>query len=70
MIVRNAERYPFTVADTTLGEAGLRPYLPIPLAYQDRSATALGLLDTGATVNVLPYQLGIGLGAVWVQFDA
>jgi len=26
-----------------------------------------GLLDTGATVNVLPYQVGLDLGAVWEQ---
>jgi hypothetical protein len=25
----------------------------------------MGLLDTGATVNVLPYQVGIQLGLVW-----
>ncbi len=25
----------------------------------------IGLLDTGATVNVMPYHVGIGLGAVW-----
>ena len=24
--MRNAERYPFTVADSALGEAGLQPY--------------------------------------------
>lgn len=65
--MRNAEQYPFTAADSTLGEAGLRPFLPITLAYQERSATTLGLLDTGATVNVLPYQLGVELGAVWEQ---
>jgi hypothetical protein len=63
----NAERHPFTAADTTLGEAGLQPYLPITLTYQDRSVTVPGLLDTGAMVNVLPYQVGIDLGAVWDQ---
>ena len=26
--MHNAERHPFTAADTTLGEAGLQPYLP------------------------------------------
>jgi hypothetical protein len=25
----------------------------------------LGLLDTGVTVNVLPYRIGLELGAVW-----
>jgi len=65
--MHNAERYPFTAADAILGEAGLQPYLPIALTYQDRSVTVSGLLDTGAMVNVLPYQVGIDLGAVWEQ---
>lgn len=65
--MRNAERYPFTVADSALGEAGLQPYLPLTLTYQDHSLTVSGLLDTGAMVNVLPYQVGVDLGAVWEQ---
>jgi hypothetical protein len=59
----NAERYPFTTAEPTLGEAGLQPYLPIVLTYRDQSVTVPGLLDTGAMINVLPYQIGVDLGA-------
>ena len=29
--------------------------------------SAIGLLDTGATVNVLPYTIGKQLGAVWEE---
>ena len=61
----NAERYPFICADTSLGEAAFRPYLPITLVYQQRSIKTSGLLDTGATVNVLPYQIGVDLGYDW-----
>ena len=65
--MHNAERYPFTAVDPARGEAGLQPHLPITLTYQDRSVTISGLLDTGAMVNVLPYQVGVDLGAVWEQ---
>lgn len=65
--MQSAERYSFTAADRTFGEASLRPYLPITLTYQGQSITASGLLDTGAMVNVLPYESGIELGAVWEQ---
>ncbi|MEQ8538194.1 MAG: hypothetical protein RIB93_12195 [Coleofasciculus sp. D1-CHI-01] len=65
--MQNAERYLFTVADSTFGAASLRPYLPITLTYQGKSITSSGLLDTGAAVNVLPHELGIELGAVWEQ---
>lgn len=60
-------RYPFVAADSQLGEASLRPYLPLTLFHQGQSVETAGLLDTGAMVNVLPYQLGIDLGAVWEQ---
>lgn len=41
------------------------PYLPLILAYQNQSLSASGLLDTGSSVNVLPYEMGLRLGAVW-----
>lgn len=60
----NARQFPF--ADPRPGSIQL-PYVPIMLAYQGRSCSVLGLLDTGATVNVLPYNIGITLGVVWEQ---
>jgi hypothetical protein len=62
-----AEQYPFVAMDPTLGPASLLPYLPITLTWQGQSVSALGLLDTAATVNVLPYDVGLQLGAVWDQ---
>ncbi len=62
-----AERFPFSEVDKSLGIAGALPYLPVTLTYQNRSQAVSGLLDTGATVNVLPYDTGIQLGAVWTQ---
>lgn len=65
--MRKPQGYSYTTFDPTLGEAGFRPLLPITLDYQDRSIQANGLLDTGATINVLPYQLGIEIGAIWEE---
>jgi hypothetical protein len=31
----------------------------------DKAVEAVGLVDSGATVNVLPYEIGIELGGVW-----
>jgi hypothetical protein len=64
-IVRKAERYPFVECEPTLGEASFRPYFPFILVHQQVSLTASGLLDTGASVNVLPYSIGIELGYDW-----
>lgn len=63
--MRNGERYPFASSDPTLGEASFRPYLPFTLFHQQVSVTASGLLDTGASVNVLPYSIGVELGYEW-----
>jgi hypothetical protein len=41
------------------------PYLPITLTSQSNSVTLEGLLDSGSTVNVLPYSIGQELGAIW-----
>lgn len=43
----------------------LMPYLPLTLRLADRSFESIGLVDSGATVSVLPYQIGIKLGANW-----
>ncbi len=63
--MRNGERYPFVPLDAILGEASFRPCLPLTLVYQQSSVMTSGLLDTGASVNVLPYSVGIELGYVW-----
>lgn len=68
--MHNAERYSFLASDTVLGEAGFRPYLPFTLVQQQRSISASGLLDTGASVNVLPYSVGIDLGYEWERQTA
>ena len=43
------------------------PYLPITLTSQSTSVTLEGLLDSGSTVNVLPYNVGQELGAIWAN---
>jgi hypothetical protein len=56
--VRKSERYSFISSDPTLGEASFRPYLPLSLVLQQTSIVASALLDTGASVNVMPYTIG------------
>ncbi len=63
--MRNAEQFPFISSDTALGEASFCPYLPFTLFHQQASVTVSGLLDTGASVNVLPYLIGVELGCEW-----
>lgn len=41
------------------------PRIPITLQKDNFSIEGNGLVDSGATVNVLPYELGMQLGGVW-----
>ncbi len=54
--MRNAQRYSFIPIDVALGEASFRPYLPLTLSYQQSSAIASGLLDTGANAEKWKYK--------------
>ena len=58
-------RFAFTEVEPDLGTLSTLPYLPLVLTYQNQSINVSGLLDPGSSVNVLPYEIGLGLGAVW-----
>jgi hypothetical protein len=60
-----SEQFPYLNLAPTSGASGFRPYLPVTLTHQQSSIDALALLDTGASINVLPYALGLDLGYLW-----
>ncbi|NOZ06632.1 MAG: hypothetical protein GXP41_09840 [Chloroflexi bacterium] len=58
-------QFRYSTTDPTQSELDSLPRLPLVLRQGERIVNAVGLVDSGATVNVLPYQLGIQLGAAW-----
>jgi hypothetical protein len=63
----NAQRFNFVEGFDTFGVPDALPQLPLSLTYRGSSVEVAALLDTGASVNVLPYGVGIQLGAVWEE---
>ena len=61
----DGQRFPFTERTDSQRRSIVMPYLPLILASENRSLEVMALLDTGASVNVLPYEIGVQLGAVW-----
>jgi hypothetical protein len=55
-------RFPYTQT----GPAAM-PLLTIELQANDRIVDVEALLDSGASVNVLPYDIGIALGFQWEE---
>jgi hypothetical protein len=56
----NTVEFPF-VDDEAL------PTIPITLSYANFSVSVNALLDSGSTVNLLPYEIGLELGAIWEE---
>lgn len=58
-------RVAYSTTDPLQDESDSLPRLPIILRYGQQHVTTVGLVDSGATINVLPYKLGSQLGAIW-----
>ena len=58
-------RFRYSTNSPTQNEFDSLPRIPIILERDNQSIEANGLVDSGATVNVLSYELGIQLGGVW-----
>lgn len=67
--MEEATGFPFRDPDPTQSPSIQLPILPISLRHGGKALEAPGLLDTGSTVNVLPYPLGLQLGAIWNPRD-
>jgi hypothetical protein len=61
----NCQRFPFIDRTNSSGQTATLPYLPLTLSNGSNHQEVMALLDTGASINVLPYELGLQLGAVW-----
>jgi hypothetical protein len=62
-----AHRFPYVQVDPSLGAASALPYMPITLIHGQQEIGASALVDSGAALNVLPFNLGVQLGAEWEQ---
>ena len=58
-------RFPYVAVDNQ--QASLMPHLPLTLTLGSQSLEVIGLVDSGAAVNVLPYNVGLSLGAKWEE---
>jgi hypothetical protein len=58
-------RFQYSTTSPTQNEFDSLPRLPLSLCREDKRVESVGLVDSGATVNVLPYELGLQLGGVW-----
>lgn len=58
-------RYKYSTNDQSQNEFDSLPRLPLRLYNNSQSQLVIGLVDSGAMINVLPYNLGLQLGGIW-----
>jgi hypothetical protein len=62
------KRFPYSTEPSVSRGAAILPTLKLSLQYENGVPREItGVLDTGATVNVLPYRAGLELGATWLE---
>lgn len=63
-------RFRYSTSDPSQNEFDSLPRLPLVLRIENRTVEVAGLVDSAATVNVLPYEVGLQLGAAWDERKA
>lgn len=58
-------RFKYSTTNPAQNEFDSLPRISFNLRRDNRCVEVLGLVDSGATVNVLPYEIGAQLGAIW-----
>lgn len=58
-------RFKYSTTDPSQDEFDSLPRLPLVLRANSQGVEVVGLVDSGATINVLPWDVGTPLGALW-----
>ncbi len=65
--MRQTARFTYAKQGLSIGSTDSLPYAPVQLRSGAQTLVVSGLVDSGATNNVLPYFVGVQLGLVWEQ---
>ncbi|MCY4465436.1 MAG: hypothetical protein OXE46_07865 [Chloroflexi bacterium] len=57
--------FPYVINRQYAPDERTRPFLPVSLRNRHHEVQSLALVDSGADLNVLPYDVGIKLGGIW-----
>jgi hypothetical protein len=60
-----AMRFRYSTNSPSQNEFDSLPRVPIILRREGHTVETLGLVDSGATINVMPYEVGLQMGATW-----
>jgi len=58
-------RFQYSTSGPSQDEFDSLPRIPLTIRYNNQQLDVVGLVDSGATVSVLPYEVGLQLGGRW-----
>ncbi|MEH2066959.1 MAG: hypothetical protein V7K47_02105 [Nostoc sp.] len=61
-------RFKYSTNNPSQNEFDSLPRIPLILRSNNGFVEVVGLVDSAATINVLPYEIGVQLGATWDEF--
>lgn len=62
-------RHDYSSGQPPRGELERMPLLPVKLFYGGQQLEVVGLVDSGAMLNVIPNRVGLELGLVWEEIQ-
>lgn len=60
-------QFPFTTVGSDPRTS--MPRLPLEISYGVQRVQVAGIVDSGSSVNILPYRIGSALGAAWDELE-
>lgn len=63
-------RFQYSTSDPAQDEFDSLPRMPLTIRNNEQVLDVVGLVDSGATVSVLPYEVGLQLGGRWDERKA
>ncbi len=65
-----SNRFFYKLTNQAFSPEDALPFLPLKLSRDIKTVEVLGLADSGATINVLPYQVSLELGGNLGNFES
>ena len=62
-------RFAYSLSKKSSDGTALLPFMPLTLSAGSRKLEVVSLLDSGSTINVLPFLVGLELGLDWTKMD-
>jgi len=59
------EQFPYCDRNPASAGLDLMPDMPVVLRHQTTTMSAVGIVDSGASISVLPYRIGVQMGFDW-----